>query len=71
MTVLEQLLIVADQDLHTTELGGGGNDHPEPEMRGTAVSKKIFRPFGLQFGLKIRGGGGAGGPGPSPGSANG
>ena len=68
MTILEQLLTVADQDLQTT-LGLGGNDYPDPEMRGAAVSKKFFRPFGPQFSLKIRGG--AGGPGPSPGSANG
>ena len=34
--------------------GGGG--HPDPEIRvGGTVSKKIFRPFGPQFGLKIRG----------------
>ena len=46
----------------------GGNDHPDPEMRG-AASKNFFRPFGPQFSLKIRGG--AGGSGPSPGSANG
>ena len=35
----------------------GGNDHPDREMRGAAVSKKFFRPFGPQFSLKIRGGG--------------
>ena len=54
------------------ERGGalGGNDHPDREMRGAAVSKKFFRPFGPQFGLKIRGAG-AGGPGTSPRSANG
>ena len=76
MTILEQLLTVADQDLQRpSDNGGGGggalggNDHPDPEMRGAAVSKKFFRPFGPQFSLKIRGG--AGGPGPSPGSANG
>ena len=33
------------------------------------MSKKIFRPIGPQFGLKIREGGGVAGlPGPSPGS---
>ena len=31
--------------------GGGGGGHPGEE----AVSKKFFQPFGLQFGLKIRG----------------
>ena len=78
MTILEQLLTVADRDLQTTVVVGGGgrgggalggNDHLDREMRGAAVSKKFFRPFGPQFSLKIRGG--AGGPGPSPGSANG
>ena len=64
MTILEQLLTVADQDLQTTRLGGGGNDHPDPEMRGTPVSKKFFRPFGPQFGLKIKGG--SRGPGSLP-----
>ena len=34
------------------------------------MSKKMFRPLGPQFGLKIRGGGRVAGlPGPSPGSA--
>ena len=62
MTILEQLLTVADQDLQTTVVVGGGrggalggNDHPDSEMRGVAVSKKFFRPFGPQFSLKIRG----------------
>ena len=46
---------------------GGGNS--DPEIREGPVSKKIlFRPFGPQFGLKIRAGrGGAGrAPGPIP-----
>ena len=44
---------------------GWRGGHPDPEIRGGgAVAKKIFRPFGPQFGLKI-----GGGPGPSPGSA--
>ena len=38
---------------------------PDLEIRG-AVSKIFFRPFGPQFGLKIREGGGAGPPGPLP-----
>ena len=42
---------------------------PDLEIRGAPVSKKIFSPFGPQFGLKIRGGGSPGAPGPSPGSA--
>ena len=42
-------------------MGGGGNSHPDPEIRG-AQCKRIFffRPFGSQFGPKIRGGGGGG-----------
>ena len=39
----------------------GGNGHPDPEIRGggggSGLPKKLFRPFGPQFGLKIRGGG--------------
>ena len=34
---------------------GGGGGHPNPEIRGGAVSKNFFQPFRLQFGLKIRG----------------
>ena len=45
---------VADPDLQIRE-GGGGGDHPYPEIR-TGWSKFFFRPFGPQFGLKIRGG---------------
>ena len=45
---------------------GGGGGHLDPKIRGGAGFKKhFFRPFGPQFGSKIRGGGG---PGPSPGS---
>ena len=40
----------------------GEPGHPGPEIRGGGVSKNFFRPFGPQFGLKIRG--------PSPGSDN-
>ena len=58
---------VADPDLQIRERwGGGGGSHPDTEKRGV-VSKDIFRPFGPQFALKIRGG--AGPPDPSPGSA--
>ena len=53
-------------------MGGGGGGNSDPEIREGPVSQKIFfRPFGPQFGLKIRAGGGAGPPVPSPGSANG
>ena len=45
--------------------GGGG--HPNPEIRVEGRSQKTFsRPFGPQFGPKIKGG--LGSPGPSPGS---
>ena len=42
---------------------------PDPEIRGggAVLKKNFFRPFGPQFGLKIRGGRAS--PGPSPGSA--
>ena len=40
----------------------------DKEEEGGGLEKFFFRPFGSQFGLKIRG---AGPPGPSPGSANG
>ena len=47
---------VADPDLQIRGGGEGGGDHPDPEIRGGAVSSKnFFRPFGPQFGLKIRG----------------
>ena len=41
--------------------GGGGNS--DPEIREGRVSpKNFFRPFGPQFGLKIRAGGGGRAP---------
>ena len=40
---------MADPDL---QIRRGG--HPSPEKGGGSVSKKIFRPFRPQFGLKIR-----------------
>ena len=50
---------VADPDL---QIGGRGGGHPDPEIRGKPGLKKFFfRPYGPQFGLKIRGGGGWGG----------
>ena len=55
---------VADPDL---QISGEGSGHPNFEIRGGPVLKKqIFRPFGPQFGPKIRGGPGP--PGSSPGS---
>ena len=44
-----------------------GPGHQDPEITGTPGLKKFFTPFGLQFGLTIRGR--AGPPGPSPESA--
>ena len=35
--------------------GGGGDGHPDPEIRGGGFKKMFFRPFGHHFGLKIRG----------------
>ena len=50
---------VANPDLQM----GGGRGHPDPEIRGGPVLKKIFfRPFRPQFGPK------KGGAGPFPGS---
>ena len=50
---------MADPDLKIRGLGGGGGGrggHPDPEIRGRPGHKKIFfRPFGPQFGLKLRG----------------
>ena len=66
---------MADTDLQRRGSGGGvggagGGGHPDPEIGGGVVSKKFFfRPFGRQFGLKIRGTPAP--PGPSPGSATG
>ena len=54
---------IADTDILIT---GGGH----PAIRGMpGLNKKMFRPFGPQFGLKIRGGGGPGSPSPFPISA--
>ena len=71
MTILEQLLTVADQDLQTTVVGGGGERSSRLQDAGcSSLKKTFFGPSGLRFGLKIRGAG-AGGPGTSPRSANG
>ena len=54
---------MADRDLQLR--GGGGEGHPDPEIRGEpGLQKNFFRPFRPQFGLKIRGVGGKG-AGPS------
>ena len=52
---------VADPDLQIT---GGRSSRPWDEAR-AVLKKYIFRPFGPQFGLEIRGGG-VGPPGPLP-----
>ena len=57
---------MVDPDLQI--MGGGGDGHPDPEMRGRCP-KMFFWPFGPQFGLKNKGGGGLGPSGPSPGTA--
>ena len=41
---------------------GGGGD-PDPEIEGSGFKKNFFRPFGPQFGLKLRKGGGGEGSG--------
>jgi len=46
---------VADPDVQIT---GGGRRGPVTQKGWTWAQKKIFRPFGPQFGLNIRGGGG-------------
>ena len=53
---------MADPDLQIK----GGPGFPYPEIRGEAGLNFFFRPFGPQFGLKIRG---PGAPGHSPTSA--
>ena len=35
--------------------GGGGSSHPDPGIKGGCLKKNFFRPFGPQFGVKIRG----------------
>ena len=49
--------------------GGGGRSSIALDTWGAWSPKKIFRPFGPQFDLKIREGGRLYPPGPSPGSA--
>ena len=44
-----------DPDLDIRRGKGGGAGHPEPEIREGRSPKQLFRPFGPQFGLKIRG----------------
>ena len=59
---------VADPDMLDIQIrgGGGGGGHPDPGLRGMPSLEKIFfRPFGPQFGLKIRGGGGWERPSPT------
>ena len=51
MSIEYDHLTVADSDFQIR--GGGG--HPDPGIRGAGFKKRFFRPFGPQFGLKIRG----------------
>ena len=55
-----------DPDLEIRRGQGGGAGHPKPEIREGRSPKKLFRPFGPQFGLKMRG---LGRVFPSPGAA--
>ena len=58
---------MVDPDLQIREWGGGGGgDHPGPDIEGGASSQKHFSALRASF-LKIRGGRGVAGP--SPGSA--
>ena len=59
---------VADPDLQISGGGGGGgggagDSHPDFEISGGGLKKRIFWPFGPHFALKIRG---AAPPGPLP-----
>ena len=72
MTILEQLLTVADQDLKTTVVvvgggggGGGGAIIQTPRCGGQKSQKNIFRPFRPQVWSKNKGGGSRG-PGSLP-----
>ena len=58
---------MADLDLQIRGVPG----HPNPDIRGGAVSKKIFLALWASVWSKNMGGGGAGLPGPSPGSITG
>ena len=44
-------IAVADPDLKIR----GEPGHPDPEIRGNRPQKKIWGPFGPQFGLKLNG----------------
>ena len=56
-----------DPDLKIRGGRGAWSSRPFDKRGGAASKKNFFRPFGLQFGLKIRGG--CPPPGPSLGSA--
>ena len=55
---------VPDPDRKIRGGRGARSSRPFDKGGGAASKKDFFRPFGLQFGLKIRGG--AGPPGPLP-----
>ena len=56
---------MADSHLQITGGGGGGDGHPDPEIRGGPASKKIFSVLRASFWSKNKGGPAP--PGPSPG----
>ena len=57
-------MAVADLDLQI--MGGGGGDHPDPDIRGGRSQKKCFSALWASVWSNNKG---AGPPGPSPGSA--
>ena len=71
--VLQRHFLVADPDPQIRGKGRAGGQvqggHPDPEIRGSSVSKKIFSALRASVWSKNRGGGGAGSPGPLPRSA--
>ena len=70
--VLQRHFLVADPDPQIRGKGRAGGQvqggHPDPEIRGSSVSKKIFSALRASVWSKNRGGGG-GSPGPLPRSA--
>ena len=51
---------MVDPDLQIREWGGGGGDHPGPDIEGGASSQKHFSALRASFWSKNKGGGGAG-----------
>ena len=61
--------LIEQRTVTTYRIETSAGSRPWDKERGAGLQKKLFRPLGPQFGLKIRGGPGP--PGPSPGSATG